>query len=169
MAPLIPIAMAAGGLLILLSGIEPFADPAAWMAWLSATGILETVRVCAELPGAWLATGDFPILALLFSYAALVVWIIQRSPELRSIERLRPWLRVSAALLLGATMLSLIGPVRSSNELSGELLEFGDLMIASSPSGKTSWWNKRFTARIHRRDRGKGSVLEAIDRRRCAH
>lgn len=136
-APLIPIAMAAGGLLILLSGIDAFAVPVAWVAWLSATGILETVRVCAELPGAWLATGDFPVTAMLFAYAALAVWIIQRSPELQGLERVRPWLRVSAALLVGATMLSLMDPLRSSNELSGELLEFGDLMIVTSPSGKT--------------------------------
>jgi competence protein ComEC len=135
-APLLPVAMAAGGLLILVADLEPLAISASWLAWFAAAGILEPVRFFATLPGAWMATGAFPVAAMLGSYLAMLLWVVQRSSELHHAPRVRTLLRTAAPFVFAVSVLSLWSPPRSSGQLSGELLDSGELMVASSPSGK---------------------------------
>jgi hypothetical protein len=135
-APLLPFAMAAGGLLILVADVEHLAIPASWLAWLAASGVLESVRFFAGLPGAWIATGAFPVSAMLGCYLAILLWVVQRSPELDRFQRVRPLLRGAAPMALLASLLSLSLSHTSDGQLTGELLDFGELMIAGSPSGK---------------------------------
>jgi competence protein ComEC len=135
-APMLPLAMATGGLLILVADLEPLAIAVSWLAWLPATAILESVRMLASVPGAWVATGAFPTLAMLISYVGLLFWILQKSPELRGFERFRRMIGVAAPIALGATVATLLVPMGSTNQLTGELLDSGTL-IARSPSGKT--------------------------------
>ncbi|MFN0074372.1 MAG: ComEC/Rec2 family competence protein [Chloroflexota bacterium] len=135
-APLVPIAMAAGSLLLLVASIDLLAIPAAWIAWLIATAILEIVRLCAALPGAWLATGAFPLWAVLCCYLAFLAWILQRSPDIARTQRARAWLQWLAPVMLIGMVVGLILSANPPQVLSGELLDDGGTVIARSPSGK---------------------------------
>lgn len=134
---LVPAAMASGAALVLLSPIERLASLAAWVAWAPAFAILELVRWCAALPGAYLSTGQFPAWAMLSCYAALTMWVLIRSSDVTLRPVIRMWLRAIAPATVLAAFIGASFDGGTGGALVGELLQDGDVVIAQSPSGRT--------------------------------
>jgi competence protein ComEC len=135
-APLIPVAMALGALLVVVSGFNHLAVAVAWLAWIPVRLILEIVHACASLPGASVSTGSAPLVALVASYGALWAWMLRQSSDLSA----HPLVRRGCSLVacIGG-LLALLVPMAQMappGSLRGEVHEHVPMTIMHSPSGK---------------------------------